>query len=99
MKEIFDLRIMNIKALDSIRVNIPNQIFLKKLSINTNNDTLKMTGMAESSEAIKQFVGKLSVDPAFEEGKVLLDLERKVVDAIEFEVSAKVFRKKYAKNQ
>ena len=98
MKEIFDLRILNIKALDAIKVNIPNQIFLKKLSVNTNNDTLKMTGVAESSESIREFIAKLNKDVAFEEGKVVLDLERVISNATEFEISAKIIRIKYAKN-
>lgn len=99
MKEIFDLRILNVKALDSIKVNIPNQIFLSRISINTNNDTLKLSGIAESNETIKQFITKLNTDSAFEEGKVLLDMERKIENSIEFEVSAKILRIKYAQNQ
>lgn len=98
IKEIFELRISPLKAIDAIRVNIPEQVFLKHLNIDNNSGDLKVSGSSASSDAIKQFIAQLDSDSTFDQDKVLLDRESVGSDAIQFDISAKVFRGQYAKN-
>ncbi len=98
IKEIFELRISPLRAIDAVRVNIPEQVFLKNLNVDNNTGSLKISGLSASSDAIKQFVSQLGSDSTFDQDQVLLDRESIGSDAIQFDISAKISGRQYAQN-
>ena len=98
IKEMFELRISPLRAIDAVRAHIPDQVFLKNLNMDNNIGSLKISGSSASSDAIRQFVAQLDSDSAFDQDQVLLDRESANLNEIQFDISAKVFRRQYAQN-
>ena len=94
LKRIFFLRHLVVKILDSVRASIPDNIHLKKLDFQNNNQTVYLSGISSDRNGINTFRTNLNRYPVFDYQQINVTSEKLVNDGeaevVDFDITARL---------